>query len=67
MITYPISSSFCKKIPCNVICFTIYHFLETATGGVLLNDVLKNVTKFTGKHLLQSLFFNKVAGEGDCF
>ena len=25
--------------------------------------VLRNFTKFTGKHLCQSLFFNKVAGE----
>ena len=25
-------------------------------------DVLKNLATFTGKHLLQSLFFNKVAG-----
>ena len=25
-------------------------------------DVLKNIAKFTGKHLRQSLFFNKVAG-----
>ena len=25
--------------------------------------VLRNLTKFTGKHLRQSLFFNKVAGE----
>ena len=24
--------------------------------------VLKNLAKFTGKHLCQSLFFNKVAG-----
>ena len=24
--------------------------------------VLRNFTKFTGKHLCQSLFFNKVAG-----
>ena len=24
--------------------------------------VLKNFTKFTGKHLCQNLFFNKVAG-----
>ena len=28
--------------------------------------VLRNFTKFTGKHLCQSLFFNKVAGRG-CF
>ena len=25
-------------------------------------DVFKNFAKFTGKHLCQSLFFNKVAG-----
>ena len=25
-------------------------------------DILKNFVKFTGKHLRQSLFFNKVAG-----
>ena len=25
-------------------------------------DVLRNFTKFTGKHLFQSLFFNKIAG-----
>ena len=31
---------------------------------------LKNFAKFTGKHLCQSLFFNKVTGlrtPGDCF
>ena len=27
-------------------------------------DILKNLAKFTGKHLCQSLFFNKVAGVG---
>ena len=32
-------------------------------------DALRNFTKFTGKHLCQSLFFNKVAGaaSGYCF
>ena len=25
-------------------------------------DVLRNFTKFTGKHLCQSLFFNKIVG-----
>ena len=29
--------------------------------------VLINFAKFAGKHLCQSLFFNKVAGWGDCF
>ena len=28
-------------------------------------NVFKNFTRFTGKHLCQSLFFNKVAG-GTC-
>ena len=27
------------------------------------NDVLRSFTKFTGKHLCQSLFFNKLAGQ----
>ena len=36
---------------------------EAATRGVLLRKVvLRNFTKFTGKHLCQSLLFNKVAG-----
>ena len=35
---------------------------EAAARGVLKKGVLRNSTKFTGKHLCQSLFFNKVAG-----
>ena len=36
---------------------------EVATGDVVLKKaVLRNFAKFTGKHLCQSLFFNKVAG-----
>ena len=36
---------------------------EAATGGVLSEKVFfRNFTKFTGKHLCQNLFFNKVAG-----
>ena len=34
-----------------------------ATGGVLKKGVLRNFAKFTGKHLCQNLFFNKVAGQ----
>ena len=30
--------------------------------GSIKKGVLRNFTKFTGKHLYQSLFFNKVAG-----
>ena len=29
-------------------------------------DVLRNFTKFTGKHLRQSLFFNKICGPKTC-
>ena len=37
--------------------------IKAATGVVLLQKVFfKNSRKFTGKHLCQSLFFNKVAG-----
>ena len=38
-------------------------YSEAATGGVLLRkDVLRNIAKFTGKHLCRSLYFNKVVG-----
>ena len=38
------------------------NFPEAATGGVpQKKGVLRNFVKFTGKHLCQSLFFNKVA------
>ena len=39
-------------------------------GCSVRKGVLKNFAKFSGKHLCQSLFFNKVAGlrtPGDCF
>ena len=36
---------------------------EAATGGVFFKKgALRNLAKFTGKNLCQSLFFNKVAG-----
>ena len=39
--------------------------IEAATRGVLWKKVfLENFAKFTGKHHCQSLFFNKVAGQG---
>ena len=40
-----------------------HHNSELATGGALQEKgVLRNFSKFTGKHLCQSLFFNKVTG-----
>ena len=30
--------------------------------GYMIKGVLRNLAKFTGKHLRQSLFFDKVAG-----
>ena len=35
---------------------------KQSSGGILKKDVLRNFAKFTGKHLRQSLSFNKVAG-----
>ena len=43
---------FCKKVP-----FRSSHHRCSVRKGVL-----RNFAKFTGKHLWQSLFFNKVAG-----
>ena len=45
MITYPISSNFCKKFPCNVIRFTIFHLSEAATGGVQLEKVFLEISQ----------------------
>ena len=49
---------------------TIFHqggqqFQKQSSRGVLcsVQRVLRNFTKFTRKHLFQSLFFNKVAGQ----
>ena len=39
MITYPISSNLCKKYSLQCYRFTIFHFSEGATGGVLLGKV----------------------------
>ena len=46
----------------------IYHYKNPQTKGTVAlrcsvkNGALRNFAKFTGKHLCQSLFFNKVAG-----
>ena len=40
---------------------------DAATGGVLRKKVFLKFAKFTGKHLCQSLFFNKFAGAADTF
>ena len=38
-------------------------FIRSSRSEVFCKkDVLENFTKFTGKHLCQSLFLNKVAG-----
>ena len=46
-------------------CSNSLFLTEAATRGALQEKVvLRNFIKFTGKHLCQSLFFNKVAGLG---
>ena len=39
-----------------------YLVQKQSPGGVLKKGVYRNFAKFTGKHLCQSLYFNKVAG-----
>ena len=41
---------------------TYFTVQKQSLRGVLIKNVLKNFAKFTGKHLCQSLFLNKVAG-----
>ena len=63
MIIYPTSSNFCKKIFCNVIGFTIFHLSEVATGGVLLEKILLELSqKSQGNTCGKVSFLNKVAG-----
>ena len=61
-----------KITPCLEVVLDITTWILTIMGKTLYRSshqrcsiekgVLKNFTKFTGKHLCQSLFFNKVAG-----
>ena len=68
MITNPISSNFGKK---NYLqCYWLYNFPSFRSSHWMCSvrkGVLINFAKVTGKHLCQSLFFNNVAGLGDCF
>ena len=50
-----------KNVPL-VACKTSIKSIEAVAQGCSVKSVLKNVSKFTGKHLCQSLVFNKVAG-----
>ena len=45
----------------NLLCWTFKRLTEAATRCSLRKDVLINFVKFTGKHLRQRLFLNKVA------
>ena len=42
--------------------FINFTFRSSSTEGFCKNGVLEKFTKFTGKHLCQSLLFNKVVG-----
>ena len=47
----------------NILCsFKSVSFSEVVWRCSLKKGVLRNFAKFTGKHLCQSLFFNKIAG-----
>ena len=63
----PISRNVCKKIWLQ--CYRLYNFPSFRSSYwrcSVWKGFLRILAKFTGKHLWQSLFFNKVAGWGDC-
>ena len=67
MLKYHMLSFFRKKMDMEsfflVLVSTIDTFIWTSSPEMFCKkDVLRNFTKFTGKHLCQSLFFKKVAG-----
>ena len=67
MITYPISSNLSKKPYLQY--YRLYNFPSFRSSHrrcSVRKSVIRNFSKFTWKHLWQSLFFNKVAGWGDC-
>ena len=68
MITYPISSNLSKKPYLQY--YRLYNFPSFRSSHrrcSVRKSVIRNFSKFTWKHLWQSLSFNKVAGWGDCF
>ena len=68
MITYPNSSILCKKM--SLQCYRLYNFPYIRSSYwrySVSKSVLRNLAKLIGKYMRQSLFFNKVAGWGDCF
>ena len=44
------------------ILYVYIHFIDQLTSEATAGGVIKKFTKFTGKHLYWSLFFNKVGG-----
>ena len=64
MITYSISSNFCKK---NYLqCYRLYNFPYFTSSHWMCSvrkGVLRNFAKFTGKHRWQSLFLIKLQTE----
>ena len=68
MISYPISSNFYKKMSLKYCwLYNFPSFISSHWRCSVRLDVLRNFAKFTGKHLWQRLFFNKVAGWGNYF
>ena len=50
------------KVKCQNVSETEISSRSSRPGVLCKKGALRNFSKFTGKHLCQSLFFNKVAG-----
>ena len=61
--SFPNFKKFCQHLNMNAIkCFNGSQIRSSHQGCSIKIGVLKNFSKFRGKHLCQSIFFNKVAG-----
>ena len=51
----------CLRWQCQCFVWNVLYITSSYQRCSIIKSVLRNLAKFTGKHLCQSLFFNKVA------
>ena len=60
-VGYSLLPHFIFKLHSNFFCLDLKITIKSSHRRCSVNAVLRNFAKFTGKHLCQGLFFNKVA------